>query len=101
MAQGDAAGELGDETEGVELEEYVVAEEAVDVKPSRLRVEFHPRAELHGVRRDREIRLDLETRVVVGEQTDPDARHGAESVGQGGDGREVAEVRVEAAHAER
>ena len=67
----------------------------------RLGVELDLRAELHGVRRDGEIRLDLEARVVVREQADADARHVAEAVRQRRNGRHVAEVGMEAADAER
>ena len=100
-AQRDAAGEFGDETERIKLEENVVAEEAIDIESGRFRIEFDPRAKLHGVRRDREIRLDLEARIVVREQADPDARHVAEAVRQRRNGRNVAEVRMESADAER
>ena len=40
VAQRDAAVQLGDEVERIELEEHVVAEEAVDVEPGRLGVEL-------------------------------------------------------------
>ena len=101
LAQRDAAVEFGDEAERIELEQHVVAEEAIDVEPGGRGIELDPRAELHGVRRDREVRLDLEPRVVVREQADADARHVAEAVGQRGNRRDVAEVRMEAADAER
>ena len=92
---------FGDEPERLELEQDVVAEEPVDVESGSAGVELYLRAELHRVRRDREVRFDLQARVVVRQQADADPRHVAEAVRQRRDGRDVAEVGVEPADAER
>ena len=59
------------------------------------------RAELHRVRRDCEVRFDLQPRIVVRQQADADPRHVAEAVGQRRNGRDVAEIRMEPADAQR
>src|SRR5439155_14134020 len=68
IAQGEPRFEIGNEMERIELNEQVVAEEAVDVQPASLRVELDTRAGLHRVRRDREIGLAGQTRVIAREE---------------------------------
>jgi len=69
----------------------IVAEEAIDVEAAGLGIKLDPRPILHGVGRDRKIRLDGQTRIVAGEQRDGHARHAAQVVG------DLAERRMEAA----
>ena len=89
------------EAERIELEENVVAQEAVNIETCRTRVELSTRAKLDRVRGDREIRLHFQTWIIVGEQADPDSRHVAKAVRQRRNRRNIAEVRMKAANTER
>src|SRR5262245_30062043 len=101
LAESYAAVQLRDEVERIELEQHVVAEKAVDVEAGGCSVELDFGAELHGVRYDGEVALDLQPRIVVREQADADARHVPEAIGQRRNRWNIVEVRVEAADAER
>ena len=65
LAQRQPRCEVGDEMQRVELDQQIVAEEAVDVEAAGLGVELHPGAGLHRVRGDREVGHHRETRVVA------------------------------------
>ena len=91
FAQRQSRRDVGDEVHRIELDQQVVAEEAVDVEAAGLGIELDPRAVLHGVGGDGEIGLHGEARIVAGQQSDGHARHVAQV------GRDVAEGGMEAA----
>jgi hypothetical protein len=66
--------EFGDEMQRRDLQQHVVADVAFDAEAVRGRIELRARAELHGVRGDREIGFAGEARVVARRERDRDAR---------------------------
>src|SRR6184192_309404 len=66
----DASAQLRQERERGEDEEAVEGEVSLDAEPGRVRLELQARTELHGVRRQREVRVELQPRVVAVPQAD-------------------------------
>src|SRR6185295_9269700 len=65
--------ELCKEMQRYPLHEHVVADIALDTEATGTRVQRRPRAELQGVRCDREVRFAHEAWVVAGHERDGDA----------------------------
>src|SRR5688572_21362880 len=94
-AQRHASSEVGNELEGAELEQYVVAHEAVNIEASFLGEQFRPGPELGSVGGDRQVGLNDDASVFAIVEADGEPTHVFQVGGN------LLECRMESADAEQ